>query len=50
MRLMRRALDRNTISDWAVNQLSALARVRSGRRVVPEAEDDARERAVGERL
>jgi trehalose 6-phosphate synthase len=51
LRLMRRALERNTISDWAVNQLSALARVRNGRRATwDHAEDDARERAVGDRL
>ncbi|HEX6098029.1 MAG TPA: trehalose-6-phosphate synthase [Thermoanaerobaculia bacterium] len=50
LRLMRRALERNTISDWAVNQLAALARVQTGRRVQRPAENDGRERAAGHRF
>lgn len=39
---MRRALERNTVEDWAVNQLADLARVRDERRVRWRAEDDDR--------
>ena len=46
LRQMRRAIERNSITDWAVNQLAALARVRSGRRIVRLPEDDGRERVV----
>jgi len=46
LRRLRRALDRNTIDDWAVSQLADLARVRAGRRVEWSAEDDERERAA----
>jgi trehalose 6-phosphate synthase len=46
LRLLRRALERNTIDDWAVRQLADLARVRTGRRAEWSAEDDERERAA----
>ncbi|HET8775435.1 MAG TPA: trehalose-6-phosphate synthase [Thermoanaerobaculia bacterium] len=46
LRLMRRALERNTASDWAVNQLTALARVRRGRSMSRDAGNDGRERAA----
>ncbi len=46
LRLMRRALERNTISDWAVNQLAALARVRNGRSMSRDAGNNGRERAA----
>jgi trehalose 6-phosphate synthase len=49
LRLMRHAVQRNTVSDWAANQLAALARVRAGRRV-KQGVEDARERAAGDRL
>ncbi len=45
LHLMRRALARNTVADWAVNQLAALGRVRATRRVEQSAEDD-RERVA----
>ena len=49
LRLMRRAIERNTITDWAVNQLAALARIRAGRD--GRAEDVGREqRAAGDGL
>lgn len=42
LRLLRRALERNTATDWAVNQLADLARVREERRARWNAEDDER--------
>ncbi len=39
---MRRALERNTVDDWAVNQLADLARVREERRVQRRTKDDDR--------
>ena len=42
LRLMRRALEKNTIDDWAVSQLADLARVRQRRRVQWSTEDDER--------
>ncbi|MGZ5447407.1 MAG: trehalose-6-phosphate synthase [Thermoanaerobaculia bacterium] len=42
LRRMRRALERNTVDDWAVSQLADLARVREERRVRWRAEDDDR--------
>jgi trehalose 6-phosphate synthase len=42
LRQLRRALERNTIDDWAVSQLADLARMRVERRVEWSAEDDER--------